>query len=246
MKRILLAALAILLTACLSPSGAAPQTSEPTPTATALPTATATISPTPTSTQTPQPTPTPDVSVMSDEEKLNLVPGYEGENKYVSSVFPNIVIIDDGSRYLAYDIQTGDEKSLSDAGIFVLSTKSGEKIDFEAYALWDVRRVIESDGPYQMNSAYISDEQRKEQSEFYKMIYSISNIDMEGFRGGFPVQSTVSGEFFGVFILGVRNSDGTIGTLLTYVDSEDTYQVKYVYGDPETVKAELWYRGSLP
>jgi hypothetical protein len=37
MKRILLAALAILLTACLSP-----QTAEPTPTATALPTAIAT------------------------------------------------------------------------------------------------------------------------------------------------------------------------------------------------------------
>jgi hypothetical protein len=120
MKRLLLAALAILLTACLSPSGgAAPQTAEPTPTTSALPTATATVSPTPTFTQTPQPTPTPDVSVMTDDEKIALVEGYDAENKFSSTIFPNIVIIDDGSSYLAYDIQTGEVSSLDDAGTAV-------------------------------------------------------------------------------------------------------------------------------
>jgi hypothetical protein len=96
MKRIIFIALAILLTACLSPSGGAPQTAEPTPTATALPTATATVPPIPTFTQTPQPTPTPDVSVMTDDEKIALVEGYDAENKFSSTIFPNIVIIDDG------------------------------------------------------------------------------------------------------------------------------------------------------
>jgi hypothetical protein len=50
MKRIIFITLAILLTACLSPSGGAPQTAEPTPTATLTPmlTATEALSPTPT------------------------------------------------------------------------------------------------------------------------------------------------------------------------------------------------------
>jgi hypothetical protein len=55
-KRILLAALAILLTACLSPSGGVPQTAEPTPTATltSLPTATASATPDPLDSLSPE------------------------------------------------------------------------------------------------------------------------------------------------------------------------------------------------
>jgi hypothetical protein len=56
---------------------------------------------------------------MTDEEKIALVVGYEGENKYLSTVFPYIVILDDGSRYLAYDIQTGEVTSLDEVGIAV-------------------------------------------------------------------------------------------------------------------------------
>lgn len=125
MKRILLAALAILLTACLSP-----QTAEPTPTATALPTATATVPPIPTSTQTPQPIPTPDVSVMTDDEKIAHVEGYDAENKFPSTIFPNIVILDDGSSYLAYDIQTGEVSSLDEAEIYILRQESDSIVEF--------------------------------------------------------------------------------------------------------------------
>jgi hypothetical protein len=149
MKRILLAALAILLTACLSPSrGAAPQTAEPTPTATALPTATATVSPIPTFTQTPQPTPTPDVSVMTDDEKIAHVEGYDAENKFPSTILPNIVIIDDGTSYLAYDIQTGEVSNLADVDLELIPLTDGaykEARSFEKGEEDNGVRVITSD-----------------------------------------------------------------------------------------------------
>jgi hypothetical protein len=240
MKRILLATLAILLTACLSPSGGAPQTAEPTPTATTLPTATATISPTPTSTQTPQPTPTPDVSVMTDEEKIALVEGYDAEIKFTSTVFPSIVIIDDGSSYLAYDIQTGEVKRLAEAGIAVLTTKTGEKLDFEAYTIDDVREAIEADNPYLNFDEYVSEDQRKEKADLYASLYRISSIDYTpGYRLGFSCENSETGEDYGVFVLGIKNSDGSLGSLIIYSDSNAKYKVVYVYSDAKTIEGRL-------
>lgn len=132
MKKYLLAALIILITAC------SPQTAEPTPTATIVPTATYTPTPEPTSTPTITPTPTPEpvtmemLENMTDEDKFDLVPGdVEGERVLASEYFPHIVVLQvqdesgDGTKLVGYDLIEKEVVTLSSAGIFVTPTLDG-------------------------------------------------------------------------------------------------------------------------
>lgn len=128
MKKYLLAALIILITAC------SPQTAEPTPTATIVPTATYTPTPEPTSTPTITPTPTPEpmtmerLENMTDEDKFDLVPEeVEGERVLVSEYSPSVVVLKipndngDGTKLVGYDLLKKEVVTLSSVGIKVIS-----------------------------------------------------------------------------------------------------------------------------
>jgi len=245
MKKLLLAALAILLTAC------APQTAEPMPTLTPSPTSSP---PSPTSSPPPpEPTiePTPvhlnmeDIDNMSDDEKLNLVVGFEDSNKFPSTIHANIVIIEDGDGYLAYNIQTGEVIDLQSAGIAVLETKSGGIVEFEGYTLENIREAIEADNPYLRLDEYENESQKDAKVALYGWIYREFNVDMEGYRVGFPVENSQTGQIFWVFVLGVTNDDGGYGSLVTYRNSEGIYIVKYVYDYPESIQDGIRHRGGF-
>jgi hypothetical protein len=49
---------------------------------------------------------------------------------FLVQYFLSIVIIDDGSSYLAYDIQTGELSSLDGAGIYILRQESDSIVEF--------------------------------------------------------------------------------------------------------------------
>jgi hypothetical protein len=107
--RIIFITLATLLTACLSPSGGAPQTAEPTPTATPLPTAT--LTPLPTLTPTPEPLTIDSLTLIPQNERIALVPDLNAEvesglQMYASELRPDVVLAFDldGNPVKAWNI----------------------------------------------------------------------------------------------------------------------------------------------
>jgi hypothetical protein len=82
---------------------------------------------------------------MSDDEKLNLVVGFENANKFPSTIHPHIVIIEDGDGHLAYNIQTGDVTSLDSVNIGLIPLNDGtfkEARSFDVHEVYNGMGVI--------------------------------------------------------------------------------------------------------
>ncbi len=132
----------ILASACSAPTAAPTATVPPRPTLTAIPTVVLTETPTATATAIffdPE-----ELADMTNEAKIAAVPpskdGYSASN--VSSVKDNIVIYrdDTGKAVQAFDLLTGETKSLELAGIIELDLTDGNKR--EMLAFYDEQELV--------------------------------------------------------------------------------------------------------
>jgi hypothetical protein len=219
----LLLSISLILSACASPVENASQGIKPTATATIPPSPTATIVPSPTPSPTPEYISMDQIVLMTDPEKIAQVPdAYNSYNKTVSTISPEIVILDDGTSYLAYDIQTGEVSSLAEVDLELIPLNDGtfkEARSFERGEEDNGVRIITADvgnAPYGASKM----ENHQDVNKHLRLEKSFSNP--QTYLGAFAI----NGEKFGgsgSYWVGYRGYMDD-RTLILYLDEEGNFR----------------------